>query len=245
VGLHGIEVEVRLGFMLPDGTSPVQAPNLYSSAVSVGDILRGTEKAYGLEPLGIVVAAGYRLLPWLSVGAFFSYASFQANDGTDTGDYLDTVGGNTSQLERQMWTAGLYGRYYFTQFHRRLHPWIDLGIGYSDDNANYVRLGPQGTNGPEQESYYLEEKGIVTRVTAGLDWRLAPVFAVGPWVGYERVIPITGCVEVDIAQPPAPSPPDPDQSIPNTCGGSTIQAHGYGVVSGGIFLKLTVDPWPR
>jgi hypothetical protein len=242
--MHGIEVSVRLGFMLADGASPVQAPNLYPHPISVGDILSGRESPYGLEPLGLVVSAGYRLLPWLSVGAFFSYASFQANDGTDAGDYLDKVGGNTSQLQRQMWTLGAYGRYYFTQFHRRLQPWVELGLGYSDDNANYVRLGPQGGQTAEQESYYLEEKGIVARLTAGLDWRLAPVFALGPWVSYERVVPLSACVEVDIPQPPPPSA-NPDSSIPNTCGGSTIQANGYGVVAGGLFLKLTIDPWPR
>jgi len=247
-GLQGIEVEIRGGFMLPDGSSPVLAPNLYASSTAsgdpTGDILRGTEHPYGLEPLGVVATVGYRFFPWLSAGAFFSYASFEANDGTDNGDYLDTVGGNTSQLERQMWTLGAYGRYYFTQFHRRLQPWVELGVGYSDDNANYVRLGPQAVGGPEQESYYLEEKGIVARLVAGLDWRLAPVFAVGPWVSYERVIPLSGCVEVDIPAP-ASGGMNPDQPIPSTCGGSTIQANGYGVVGGGIFVKLTVDPWPR
>jgi hypothetical protein len=245
LGLHGIEVEVRLGFMLPDGSSPVRAPNLYRSPISVGDILSGTEHPYGMDPLGIMVAAGYRFFPWLSVGAFFSYASFNSLDGTDTGDYLDATGGNTSQLERQMWTLGLYGRYYFTQFHHKLHPWLELGLGYSDDNANYIHLGPQAPSGPEQENMLLEEKGLVARLTAGLDWRLAPVFAVGPWVAYERVVPITGCVEVDIAVDPNAAGPNPDASTPNTCGGNTIQANGYGVVSGGIFLKLTVDPLPR
>ncbi|HEY3819101.1 MAG TPA: hypothetical protein VGL81_18155 [Polyangiaceae bacterium] len=238
LGLHGIEVEVRLGFMLPDGSSPVQAPNLYPSSTvtgdPTGDILRGTEHPYGLEPLGIVVTAGYRLLPSLSLGAFFSYASFDSLDGTDTGDYSDS----TSQLQRQMWTLGAYGRYYFTQFHRRLQPWVELGLGYSDDNASYVRGSTQASNGqPETSLYQLEEKGIVARLTAGLDWRLAPVFAVGPWVSYERVIPAEGCVQIQV---------DSESPVAgvNECGGP-VQAHGYGVVSGGIALKLTVDPWPR
>jgi hypothetical protein len=100
--------------------------------------------------------------------------------------------------------------------------------------------------GPEQEDIYLEERGVVFRATAGLDWRLAPVFSVGPWAAYERVVPITGCVEISIPVDPNGGPmQNPQQSIPNTCGGSTIQAHGYGVVSGGLALKLTVDPWPR
>jgi hypothetical protein len=238
-GLHGIEVSVRGGFMLPDGASPVQAPNLYPgttvSGDPTGDILRGTEHPYGLEPFGLVLAVGYRFFPWLSLGVSFSYASFDSLDGTDTGDYVDT----TSQLQRQMWTLGVYGRYYFTHFHRRLQPWVELGLAYSDDNASYVRGATQASNGqPETSEYYLEEKGIDTRLTIGLDWRLAPVFAVGPWVAYERVIPIQGCVEVDVDNL------SPVPGIPNECS-SPVEAHGYGVVSGGIFLKLTVDPWPR
>jgi hypothetical protein len=238
-GLHGIEVAVRGGFMLPDGASPVQAPNLYASSMAsgdpTGDILRGTERPYGLEPLGLVVAVGYRFLPWLSAGAFFSYASFSSLDGTDNGDYRDS----TSQLQRQMWTLGAYGRYYFTQLHSRLHPWVELGLGYSDDNASYVRGSTQASNGqPETAAYYLEEKGIVARLVAGLDWRLAPVFAVGPWVGYERVVPVSGCAEVVV---------DTASQVPgvaNTCS-APVEANGYGVVSGGIFVKLTLNPWPR
>jgi hypothetical protein len=239
LGLHGIEVSIRGGFMLPDGASPVQAPNLYgASTVSgdpTGDILRGTEHPYGLEPFGLAVTAGYRFLPWLSVGVFFTYASFDSLDGTDTGDYSDT----TSQLQRQLWTLGAYGRYYFTHFQRRLQPWVELGLGYSDDNASYVRGATQAANGqPETAEYYLEEKGIVARLGAGLDWRLAPVFSVGPWVSYERIIPLGACVEVDVdSESPVPG-------IANTCS-SPVQANGYGVVSGGIFLKVTVDPWPR
>jgi hypothetical protein len=102
-----------------------------------------------------------------------------------------------------------------------------------------VRGATQAANGqPETAEYYLEEKGIVARLSAGLDWRLAPVFSVGPWVSYERIIPLGACVEVDVdSESPVPG-------VPNTCS-SPVQANGYGVVSGGIFLKVTVDPWPR
>ena len=88
----------------------------------------------------------------------FTYASFYALDGTDTGDYTDT----TSQLQRQMWTLGAYGRYYFTQFHSRLQPWVELGLGYSDDNASYVRAPGQRRprrQQPETQAYYLDGEG--------------------------------------------------------------------------------------
>jgi hypothetical protein len=234
---------VRGGFFLPNGASPVQSPGFYGASSgtanggdAVGDILRGTEHPYGLEPFGIIVEAGYRFFPWLSVGASFSYASFNSLDGTDTGDYSDS----TSQLQRQMWTLGAYGRYYFTQFNSHLHPWLELGLSYSDDNASYVRGGTQAEGPqPETQEYYLEEKGLDVRLTAGLDWRLAPVFAVGPWVAYERVIPLQGCVEIDVDN--QASPIEQSVSGQNRCGNPPVQSSGYGVVSGGIFAKVTVD----
>lgn len=221
----------------------MQAPNFYATPVkgdAVGDILRGTEHPYGANPFAIAVTAGYRFFPWLSVGAYFSYASFFALDGTDSGDYADT----TSQLERQMWTLGVYGRYYFTQLNSRLHPWINLGVGYSDDNASYVRIGTATSQGAsaEEQAYYLEEKGVDIKLTAGLDWRLAPVFSVGPWIGYERVIPLEGCAEVDVDS--AANHTELQYSGINRCSNPPVAASGYGVLSGGIFVKVTFDPWP-
>lgn len=241
------------GFFLPNSTSPVQAPNFYPTPVSgdaVGAILEGPGKCaangyddcnpYGVAPFGFAVKAGYRFLPWLSVGVSFSYAEFSSLENADNGDTLD----DTSQLVRQMWTLGAYGRYYFTQFHSRLHPWLELGVNYSDDNASYVRGATQTDNGqPETQAYYVEERGLDVRVTAGLDWRLAPVFAVGPWLGYERVIPLEGCVEIDVDTDAAPV----EQQYGNRkiCNNPPVQASGYGVLSGGIFAKVTFDPFSR
>jgi hypothetical protein len=249
VGVTGFEVSIRGGFMLPNGASPVQAPNFYNGVNvpgdAVGDILRGTEHPYGLEPFGLVVTAGYRFFPWLSAGLTFTYASFDSLDGTDTGDYADT----TSQLERQMWTLGAYGRYYFTQFHTHLQPWVELALAYSDDNASYVRIATatNSTGGlggqAEAQQYYLEGKGLDARLSIGLDWRLAPVFSFGPWASYERVIPLQGCVEIDVDT--AAAPIEQQYSGQNRCGNPPSQANGYGVLGAGLALKLTFDPWAR
>jgi hypothetical protein len=235
VGLRGIEVQVRAGIMLPNSSSPVQAPTLYTTPIygdPTGDILKGKESPYGPDVLGVSVALGYRIWPWLSVGALFSYASFQPQDGTDTGDYSDT----TSQLERQYWSLGAYGRYYFTGLHPRLQPWVELGVGYSDDNANYDRASTQSTIGVEHAQYLLEEQGLVGSLTAGLDWRLAPAFSVGPSVGYSRVFPLRGCVTVNVDQMSS-------FMGTNTCSSSTVSAEGYGVFFGGVYVKLTFRPW--
>jgi hypothetical protein len=235
LGLRGVELQVRAGLMLPDASSPVRAPTLYPyvSGDATGDILEGKESPYGPDFLGVSIALGYRIWPWLSVGAFFSYATFQPQDGTDTGDYPDT----TSQLERQYWSLGAYGRYYFTRLHPRLQPWVELGAGYSDDNANYERAATQasGTGGAELSQYLLEEQGLVVPIVVGLDWRLAPVFSVGPSIGYSRIFPLRGCVTVNVDQQ------SPVQGT-NTCSSPPVSANGYGVFFGGIYVKLTFGP---
>jgi hypothetical protein len=236
VGLRGIELQVRAGVMVPAGSSPVQAPGLYPaiSGDATGSILEGKESPYGPDVFGISVALGYRFLPSLSVGAFFSYASFAALDGTDTGDYADT----TSQLERQLWTVGAYGRYYITSVSRRLQPWVELGVGYADDNANYFRAAIQmtGSGGAELSQYLLETQGLVVPLSVGLDWRLAPAFSFGPTIGYSGVFPLRGCVTVNVdQQSPLPGV--------DTCNSPPTSIHGYGVFSAGAFVKITFGPW--
>jgi hypothetical protein len=237
-GMLGFELELRGVFMYAGGESPALAPNLYSSNISgnpTGDILQGTEAPYGYDPFGLSLAAGYRFLPYLSAGAFFTYAAFLALDNTDTGDYKDS----TSQLQRKLWTLGAYARYYLTTLSSRLQPWVDLGFGYSDDTASYTRIANQGSaGGPAINNYYIEEKGLIVPLNVGLDWRLAPVFSVGPTLGYARVFPLSGCVQVDA------DPRSPVQSV-NTCDSSVVNARGYGVFYGGIYLKVTIGPPAR
>jgi hypothetical protein len=231
VGLRGIEVEVRGGLALPESKSPVLAPNLYgTNTLATGDIASGKESPYGPDPIAVGIAAGYRLFPWLSVGAFFSYATFNLKDGTDTGSYVD----GTSNLERQLWTLGAYGRYYLTWLSPRLQPWIELGAGYSQDNANYVLLATLGRQGnPEAQNFLLEEEGLIVPLTVGLDWRLAPAFSVGPTVGYSRVFPLSGCASVTV---------DATSAVPginNECS-APVSGHGYGVFFAGLFAKVTI-----
>jgi hypothetical protein len=222
--------------MLPNSASPVKAPNLYAPITgdATGDILRGKESPYGPDLFAVSVALGYRFLPWLSAGLSFSYAMFNVNDGTDSGDYPDT----TSQLERQYWSLAAYGRYYFVAWHNRLHPWAEVGLGYSDDNASYDRAAIQqtstsGSPGPELQQYLLEEQGLVASLTAGLDVRLTTFLSVGPSVGYSRILPLRACVTVNV---------DSNSPVPgmNTCSSPPVSGDGYGVFFGGLYFKLTV-----
>jgi hypothetical protein len=239
--------------MLPMAGSPVRSSNLYPSPMPVpgdptGDILEGKESPYGPALPGVAFTVGYRFLPWLSAGASFSYGNFFVNDGTDTGDYSDS----TSQLERQYWSLAAYARYYLVGLHPRLQPWIELGVGYSDDNTNYYRGAIQATmgGGVETQQYLLEEQGLVTSLTLGLDWRLTTFLSVGPSIGWAQTFSTKACVtdNVDSMSPvvqvtnqcanhETPAMLDPVTHMSQAVG--AVNGTSYGVFFGAVYAKLT------
>lgn len=246
-GFLGFEFEAHGGIMLPDSSSPVTAPNLLTGGPGAGggtgDILNGAISPYSYDPFAIGLAGGYRFLPFLSAGLYFNYATFQVNGGCDAG--LPECTDNTSQLQRQMWQLGVYGRYYFTMLTNRLHPWVELGLGIDEDTTSYTR-GLPGAGGATDESlatanYYLTYWGFAANLRAGVDWRLSPWFSVGPFVGYGRVFPLTGnvqvCPEDQAGNCDATSPYNkPTTSSP------PVTTSGYGLFFGGIYLKVTLGP---
>jgi len=240
-GFLGFEFEARGGFVAPDSASPVTAPGLLpggrGSGAPTGDILYGTENPYSYDPFGFSLTGGYRFLPFLSAGIFFDYANFQTNDGTDTGDYVD----GTSQLQRQVWQLGVYGRYYLTTLWRRFHPWAELGVGATEDTASYIRIGATQGPTPPTTNYYLTYWGIATDLKIGLDWRLSPFFSVGPVLGYSRVFGLSGNVQVCEVLQSGDCDTNPQHNYRNTSS-SPVTTSGYGMFFGGIFLKVTLGP---
>jgi hypothetical protein len=255
-GLHGIEVELGGGVMTGGGDSPVQAPTLFVvngqdlGSPTTGGFARGTLldpngaaaagqyfSAYSVDPFAFSTRIGYRLRRYLSLGVFFTFAQYLVGNGADTGDALD----GTSRLSRQQASVGVYARYYVTQFSRRLHPWVSLGVGYNYDGASYSRPVGQATNGqPETGDYILQQHGIIVPATIGLDVRLAPIFTLGPQIGYSRVFPVRGCVEVDLDQFSQTG-----LQGQNTCNSPPVQNNGYDNFFGGIYAKVTIDPFAR
>ncbi len=253
--------------MMPDPGSPVLAPNLYANGGSAnyiytGDVLRGIEKPYGFDPFGVSFSAGYRFVPWMSVGGFFDYASFQAYDGTDTGDYSDS----TANLERQVYQIGAYARFYGVARHGdagfgyfdipifdRLSPWLELGLAYAGDTSSYTRNQAQATgpvSGPLLQTYYITYQGLAANVRLGLDVRLAPLFSIGPVIGYGWTFPFGGCVDAEISQDTMgggtvtnqPANTCAPKSATNVQGQGSPQTSGYGTLFGGIFVKVTLGP---
>ena len=266
-GLLGFELEGRFGVMLPDSISPVLAPGLYPNAGNpgitgakgdpTGQILRGTESPYTIDPVALSITAGYRFLPYLSAGAFFDYANFEVQDATDQGS-----ADNTAQLERQVWQLGAYVRFYGVaqnaghpgfpylpgSIFDRLQPWVELGAGYAQDTTSYVRGSTQCTTvtggvGPCPQSYYLNYNGIVTNVRIGLDWRLAPIFSVGPVLGYGHTFGLNSCADSEIDSADAiVSGTKPANTCAAGYKGAQSTANDYGIFFGGIFAKVTLGP---
>jgi hypothetical protein len=250
-GLRGIELELRGMVQHGGADSPVQAPTLWAGQGGTAD-MRGSildpsgaagighqYSPYGIDPLAFGATLGYRFHPNFSAGVFFSFASYMALNNADNGDAPDL----TSRLARQQWNLGVYGRYYLVQLHRRFQPWVEIGVGYNGDIAVYSRpigerTGAGSGAGPETGDYTLRQDGIVVPVTLGLDIRPSPVFSLGPMLGYWRVFPVHGCVEVVLDQySPVPAT--------NTCAAPPVENHGYGTIFGGIFAKVTLDPFTR
>ncbi len=243
-GLLGFELEARGGFMLPDSASPITSPGLLPGMAGpsnpTGDLLNGAMSPYSYDPFAVALAAGYRFFPFLSAGLFFDYGNFQVNGGCDTGSSQCTDG--TSQLQRQMWQLGVYGRYYLTTLSARLQPWVEIGVGATEDTASYTRI--LGGN-IQTTNYYLTYWGLATNLKVGLDWRLSPWFSVGPFLGYSRVFGMSG--EVQVCPQSLNQSGNCDTSSPyyKDTSSSPVSTNGFGVFFGGIFLKVTLGPTLR
>jgi hypothetical protein len=253
-GLRGFEVEAFGGIAYGGGDSPIQAPSIYGTAFAsqnpAGTILNPAGARaimpmsqsftpYSYDPFGFAFSVGYRIAPAFSVGGFLSYANYGNNADSSSGDFVDGTGG----LERVRWAAGVYGRYYLTFWSSRLQPWVQIGVGYVDDSASYAHPVGMLSNGagPDNGNYLLQFHGLTFPLAIGLDWRLAPVFAVGPFVSYEEAVPLNGCVQITVDQALGTG----NVGNVNTCDGSIVQGHAYGNLLAGIFAKLTFDPFPR
>jgi hypothetical protein len=196
---------------------------------------------YGWDPVAFSVSLGYRFHRNVSAGAFFSYASYDANNNAGADSDSTQAPDGTAHLSRQEWTLGVYGRYYVTQLSSRFQPWVELGVGYNGDIAVYSRAVGMATVGqPETGDYTLQQDGIVVPLTLGLDIRLAPFVSLGPTLGYARVFPVRGCLEVVLDNEAQAG------IVPtNTCSAPPVSNSGYGVFNAGLYAKVTIDPFAR
>ena len=83
----------------------------------------------------------------------------------------------------------------------------------------------------------------MTNLRVGLDWRLAPIFSVGPVIGYGHTFGLSSCADSELGTSDSPTV---GLSPANTCAagykGQQSTANDYGIFFGGIFAKVTLGP---
>lgn len=151
----GLDLGVRLGYARPFGSS-------------FGDTA-GDDKLRDLVSSAVPLAleAGYRVNAGFTVGAFFQYGVMQveANPYSGCGPVISCSG----YLVR----VGVEGIYNFN-LDFALTPWVGVGAGYE-----WFHISSSG-NG---QSAAITARGFeLVTVQAGGDVRVAPGFAVGPYV---------------------------------------------------------------
>lgn len=115
----------------------------------------------------IQLDAMYRFSPEIAAGVYFSYGFGQLN--SDLADACDAAGQDCSSSNTRF---GIQGTYSFTKVSPSMVPWAGLGIGYEWNSADLA-----GDTITFTGFEYLN-------LQAGLDWKLNPQFALGPYVQY-------------------------------------------------------------
>jgi outer membrane protein W len=105
----------------------------------------------------LTLGVGYRINPNFLVGAYGSGSKYATGDYTNGADVWSA-------------TAGLQANYHFLPTHD-WDPWVGLGAGW---RGHWV----SGTAGTDSRH------GLdLGRLTAGVDYRVSPEFAISPYVG--------------------------------------------------------------
>lgn len=147
----GFDFGARLGYALPFGSA------------DKGDKLSDTFS--GAIP--IVLEAGYRLNPNITVGALFQYAFAQVKD--------DTLCGNGVSCSGHVMRLGIEGIYNFN-LDSVLTPWVGLGVGYEWMGVSAEANGVSAS---------VSARGFeFLSLHAGGDYRMSSQLALGPFLSF-------------------------------------------------------------
>jgi len=150
--LPGFDFGARLGYALPMGNA--DADSKLSDGIS------------GAIP--IVLEAGYRINPNLTVGALFQYGIARIKDSTT----CNTSGVDCSGSVMRLGVEAIYN----LNLASPLSPWVGVGTGYE-------WFGTSVSAGGQSASVTAKGFEFVT-LHAGGDYRLAPNFALGPFLSF-------------------------------------------------------------
>jgi hypothetical protein len=147
----GFDFGARLGYALPFGT--IDGTDKLSDTFS------------GAVP--IVLEAGYRLNPNITLGALFQYGFAQVKD--------DMVCTNGISCSGHVIRLGLEGIYNFN-LDTPLTPWVGIGTGYEWMGVSFSGGGASGS---------VSARGFeFVSLHAGGDYRMSSQLAIGPFVSF-------------------------------------------------------------
>ena len=177
---RGFELMLRPAY----GSAGSKSPVLYDPKPLVafqnppgpGDVFTGNASPYGGGFAGDF-SAGYRFLPFMSLGVYAEMRSSSASEPED----------GTTDLSRSAWGTGLYLRGYLPMLHEQFDPYIGIGVGYLQDTQSYKRAGMD---------WELKHHGVAVPLSVGVDYRLLPMLAVGPSFRYTVVNGAGGCMKL-------------------------------------------------
>ena len=225
--LRGMELMLRPGLGAAGSGSPVgfqPGPN-----VSLPDppaLLQGASP-YGVGFIG-QASLGYRFHPFVSAGIRGGYRVSSASALSD----------GSQNVSRTAWDAGFYVRAYplagSDPIRRHLDPWIGVGVEYMHDTQSFRH--PTASNaGTINADWTIDHHAVSVPIGIGVDYRVAPMFSVGPSFEYAFAVPVAGCAAVS-----ANGFSGASYCSNSGDGQKFMTASGYGVWSAGLDLKVTL-----
>jgi hypothetical protein len=228
-GDKGFELTLRPGYGSAGADSPVRlnpdvAPLIAGGSAGIGKIYDGTASPYGGGFVGQMFV-GYRAMRYVSFGLQAGYRKSSASSVDD---------GSTG-LARSAINVGPYVRAYLP-LDPMFEPWIGIGVGYLHDVQTYshpvaVRFS-NGSTGTVDGDISLTHHGVAVPLSIGIDYRVLPMFAIGPSFEYTLVASAGGCAKASAGGVSNSQCTDANPKI--------TSANGYHVWSIGLDLRLTL-----
>jgi hypothetical protein len=227
--LRGLEIMLRPAFGGAPGDSPVRfepSPTV-RVAGDPGALLQGASP-YGAGFIGQGFL-GYRFHPIISGG-------LQAGLRTTSASALSD---GSTNLSRSSWDAGFYLRGYplalSESIRQYVDPWISVGVEYMRDTQSFQRPVPTSTGTTVNADWTLDHHAVAVPIGVGIDYRLHPMFSIGPSFEYAIAAGVGGCAKqaaAGFSSNSYCSNEDPGKQV--------LKANTYGVWSVGLDLKVTL-----
>ena len=225
-GDKGFEIMLRPAYGSAGNDSPVrfEPPSNVVVKGDPGKLWGGTASPYGGGFIGEAFI-GYRTMKYISFGLSAGYRKSSASQIDD----------GTTNLSRSAWSIGPYVRAYVPLI-PVIDPWVSIGVSYMHDTQSFTRnvdvAYSNGATGTIPADWSLDHHGVAVPIGVGFDYKVLPMFSIGPSFEYAFVASAGGCAKIT-AQ-------GISQSQCTDANPKLTSAKSYNVWSIGLDLRLTL-----